>query len=183
MPDDDKAEMADKAEDVKSEGDKQDKQTPEQLQAELEKTRTALKAANKEAADRRKRLAELETAETERKAAEMTEAQKLNAKLEKLEAEKNAALEKASNSLKRAAILSKAGDFIDADDVVGALAGKLEINDAGDVDGLDEALAALKKAKPHWLKAKQPGGRLSPGNPGGATEGETDAQRRKRLGL
>lgn len=161
----------------------EDKQpTTAELLADLEKTRTALKAANKEAADRRKRLEALETAENERKTAEMTETQKLQAKLEKAEAERTAALERANERLKRAAILSKAsGEFIDADDVVTALAAKLELDDNGDVEGLDEALAALKKAKPHWLKTEKGAPRLSAGNPANPGQGETREQAKARI--
>lgn len=180
MADEITGEMPNPAEGEKPEAQKEP--TTAELLAQLDETRKALKAANKEAADRRKKLDAFEQAETERKTAEMTEAQKLQARLEKLEAEKNDALAKAAANLKRAAILSKAGGFIDPDDVVGALAGKLEINDAGQVEGLDEALKELGKAKPHWLKQEKGAPRLNAGNPGNANgDGETEAQRRARI--
>lgn len=65
--------------------------TPEQFQKqqeELEKTRKALKEANKEAAERRKRLDELEKIEADRKAAEMTDQEKREAYIKQLETEK-----------------------------------------------------------------------------------------------
>ena len=56
-----------------------DAQPTADIAAELERTRTALKAANKEAADRRKKLEALEQAETARQQAEMTELDKVKA--------------------------------------------------------------------------------------------------------
>ena len=64
-------------------------QTPDELQAELERTREALKKANKEAEQRRRKLEELDAAEAKRKEAEMSELEKANKRAE--EAEKRAA--------------------------------------------------------------------------------------------
>lgn len=156
--------------------------TPAELAAKLDEVQKALKAANRESADRRKKLEEFEKAEAERKQAEMTEAQKLQAKLEAIQAEKDKAIARANTALVRAAILTKAaGKFHDPEDAVGALVGKLTVNDAGEVEGVDEALKELEKVKPHWLKKANP--QLGATNPGqnGSGAGETDAQRRRRL--
>ena len=56
-------------------------QTPEEIRAELERTRDALKKANKEAADRRKKLDAFEKTEADRKAAELSEVDRLKADL------------------------------------------------------------------------------------------------------
>lgn len=58
---------------------------PAELQAELERTRAALKAANAEAADRRRKLADMETAEKQRQQAAMSEGERLQARLAELE--------------------------------------------------------------------------------------------------
>ena len=62
--------------------DAKSSETPEQLKAELETLRKALKEANREAADRRKKLDAIEEAENKRKEAELTEAQKLKKTLD-----------------------------------------------------------------------------------------------------
>ena len=51
------------------------------VQAELERVRAALHSANKEAADRRKKLEAFEKADEERKLAAMTELEKVQAEL------------------------------------------------------------------------------------------------------
>jgi hypothetical protein len=180
MADEGKGEMPEQPEGEKPEGDKQPNTA--EMQAELEKVRIALKAANKEAAERRKRLTELEQAEEQRKSAEMTEAQKLQETVKKLEAEKTDAITRANARVLRAEIIAKAGDFHDPEDVYLALKEKLSVNDDGEVDGLDEALKELKKSKPHWLKGK-PSPQLHGGNPGQNANGqeETREQRRARL--
>ena len=61
--------------------------TLEQSQAELTKTRAALKAANKEAAGRRKKLEAFEKDEDERRKAEMSEIDRLKLEGEELAAE------------------------------------------------------------------------------------------------
>lgn len=56
--------------------------TPEQALAELEATRKALKDANREAAERRKKLEAYEKAEAEKAAAELSETERLKKQLE-----------------------------------------------------------------------------------------------------
>ena len=60
--------------------------SPEQILAELERTRAALKAANKEAAERRKKLEEIESTEAKRKESELTEVQRAAKRAEEAEA-------------------------------------------------------------------------------------------------
>jgi len=82
--------------------------TVETLQAENEKIRAALKAANKEAADRRKRLDALEAEEQARRTAEMTEQQKLQARAEAAEQALATAQARADETLIRAAYVAEA---------------------------------------------------------------------------
>jgi DNA repair exonuclease SbcCD ATPase subunit len=136
------------------------KPNAEELQAELEKTRKALSDANKEAADRRKRLEKLEAAEIERKQAEMTEAEKVQARLTEMEAaltqakaEKTAADLRAETMLKRSAVIVAAADFQDPSDVLKLVSlDELTVNDKGEVEGADKLLEALRKSKPYLLK-------------------------------
>lgn len=93
------------------------------------------------------------------------------------------AIAKANARLLRAEIVAKAaGKFVDPEDVVTALSSKLTVADDGTIDGLDEELAALAKAKPHWVKQPAKGGQNT-GNPsgGGDGAGETLEQRRARV--
>lgn len=158
---------------------------PDELAAKLADAEKRIRELNRESADRRKKLEAFEQAEAERKSAEMTEAQKLQARLDKLEAEKTAAIGKANAALVRAAVIAKASPrFHDAEDVYMALKDKLTPNDAGEVEGLDEALAELEKAKPHWVKSDKPAApKLAATAPGqnATAPGETDAERRARI--
>jgi DNA repair exonuclease SbcCD ATPase subunit len=184
MADEVKGEMPEKAEGEKPEAEQaQDKQTPEQLQAELEKLRTALKERNREEAGRRKKLETLEAEKAEREQAAMTEAQKLQATVKRLEDEKAAALAQAGALALRAEIMAKAGEFHDPEDVYLALKDKLSVGADG-VEGLAAALKDLKQQKPHWLKGKAAPS-LHGGNPGQNAngDGETREQRRRRLGI
>jgi len=119
-----------------------------------------------------------------------TEQQKTAERLAALEkekaglAEQNARLQREhTETLIRAAVVSKAAalGFHDPQDAYRLIdASKLKLTDAGEVEGANEALEAMSKAKP-WLVQQTP--RLSATNPAGGspTGGETDAQRRARL--
>lgn len=86
--------------------------TVEALQAELEATRKALKDANKEAAERRKRLDAIEKADKEKADAELSETEKLKRELESTAARLKAA---ETDNLKRriAAETSLPAELID----------------------------------------------------------------------
>lgn len=156
-----------------------------ELAAQLADALKQLKAVNRESAERRKALEAFEKAEAERKQSEMTEAQKLQAKIETLERERAEAQAAATAALVRAAVTAKATSrFFDVGDVYMALAGKLAPDAAGNIEGLDEALDDLAKAKPHWVKGKPAAGPFqhatAPAN-GTVSAGESAAERRKRL--
>jgi hypothetical protein len=118
-------------------------------------------------------------------AASKSEADKLAEKVAKAEQREKEALARANARILKAEIMAKAaGTFHDPEDVYLALKDKLSVGDDDTVEGLEDALKELGKAKPHWLKAADKSSpRLHAGNPGAATEGETVAQRRLRLGL
>lgn len=82
--------------------------TAEELILELDKTRAALKSANRESADRRKRLEELERLEIERKQAEMGELERLKAEQLKWQAEKEATIKASQETMLKAAFLAEA---------------------------------------------------------------------------
>ena len=156
--------------------------TAADLQAELGRTRKALADANREAAQRRKKLEGFEQAEAARKTAEMTELERVQAKL--VETEKRAAEAEAGrrDALVRAAVIAKATGlrFQDPGDALRYVdASKATLADDGTVAGIDEQLDALAKARPYLL---QPQGAVGPTNPGrGQSAGETDDARRRRL--
>lgn len=128
--------------------------------AELERLRKALKDANAESAKRRKRLEELEAAEATRAAADLSEAERLKAELDKLKAEKSAAdarlrraslKEAAQDAAQRAGLTFAPGALADAVQL-GAF-DDLEVDDAGKVAGMADAVKALQKQRPYLFGA------------------------------
>lgn len=158
-------------------------QTAEELAAQLEAAQKQLKAVNRESAERRKALEALERADAERKAAEMTEAQKLQAQLAALQNERDAALKTAAERTIRAEVMAKAAQLFEhPEDVYEKLKSALTVDDAGNVEGLDDALKALAKDRPAWVR-RAAGSNLKPSNPGSNAQqpGESDAERRTRI--
>lgn len=131
--------------------------------ASIDELKRRISELNRESADRRKKLEAFEKADAERKAAEMTEVDRY-----KLEAEQaKAALIEA----RKIAIAAKHG-------LPDLLAPRLK---GESIDELEADALALKETLP---AAKPPAPNINPTNPG--TQGaqkETDAERRKRLGL
>jgi hypothetical protein len=127
------------------------------MQAELERTRAALKAANAEAADRRKKLDAYEKAEQERKQAEMTELEKLQAAKEEADKRAADAEARANQRLIEAAFVSEAskhGAKFPEDAYALADRSGVAIGEDGKVVGVAEAVKALVA-----------GGRLPMGTP------------------
>ena len=155
---------------------------PADLQAELERTRKALADANKEAAQRRKKLEAYEKAEADRQVAQMSELEKAQAKLAELEKRAAEAEAGKRQALIRAAVIARATvqGFREPEDVLRFLdAGAVEIADDGQVRDVDTLLQKLAKAKPYLL---QPAGTVGATNPGrGQGTGESDEARRARL--
>ena len=77
-----------------------------------------------------------------------------------------------------------AGRFHDLGDVVMALAGDegIAVNDDGTVTGVEKALEALAKRKPHWVKAEEARPNLSaPGGNGRQVPSAASQQEREQL--
>lgn len=129
--------------------------TVEELLAERERMAAALKDANKESADRRKRLEALESAEKARAEAAMSETEKAAAKAKELEAQLNATVAeltetKISTAIEREAV--RLG-FTDPSDAAVMIDRKAISIDGKSVTGVKEALEALAKAKPYLLRS------------------------------
>jgi hypothetical protein len=163
-------------------------ETDADVRAELARTQKALKDANREAAERRKKLEAFEAEETKRKEAELTEVQKLQKRLEESEAKAKAAAEEARKTRIENAIIAKARDrFVDLEDVVLKLRDGIQLDDDGKPVDLDKALDELAAAKPHWVKQaaapekpKTPA--INPTNPGaGGAPAKTDAELRAEI--
>jgi hypothetical protein len=139
--------------------------TLDELQAENERMSKALKDANREAADRRKKLDAYEKAEEARKNAEMSEQQKLQKEVETLRAQ----AERTNRELMQRDIAAEVG-------LPAIFAARITGNDKETM--LEDAKAMLSA-----LPSK-PTPSLSATNPGsGQSRSETDEERRKRLGL
>ena len=141
------------------------KPTPEELAAELEKTRDALKKANSESAERRKRLEALEADEAKRKkaeedakTAELSELQKAQKERDEAKAE-NARLateqqkERVNTAIEKAARGLKFRDEADAVTMIDR--SKVKIGDDGTVTGIKESLEELVKAKPYLVETPE----------------------------
>lgn len=128
----------------------------EDLKAELDRARKALAAANKEAADRRKKLEAFERAEQERQQAQLSETERLKQQLAEAESKAATATAAANERLLRAAVLAEASKlgFVDPSDAWRMLdRDGLGIDEDGEATGASEALKALAKAKPYLVKA------------------------------
>lgn len=145
------------------------------LQEELDKARKALKEANREAAERRKKLEQYEREESERKQAEMTELDRLRAQVEEANKAAESARTESRNTLIRAAFVSEAAKqgALYPDDVFRlADASGVEVLDDGAVTGVAEAVKALVDAGRVPLAGKIPAPKLD----GGAGSNERPGQ-------
>ncbi len=131
-----------------------------EVQAELERTKAALKLANKEAAERRRKLDEIEAAGKAKQDAELSEAEKAIKRAEKAEQELQATQQRYRTNAIRSAVQIAARDagFVDVDDAMKlADLSTVELDETSDtVTGAVDAIKALAKAKPHLLKAERP---------------------------
>jgi hypothetical protein len=126
------------------------------LQADVESLKAALKKANSESAARRKKLEAYEEAERQRQEAELSETEKLNKKLAEVTAERDGFVEQMrTNSIRHAVEMTAATmQFHDPADAY-ALAdlADVDVADDGKVSGVENALKALAKSKPHLVKS------------------------------
>ena len=166
--------------------------TVEAAQAELELTRKALKKANAEAAERRKRLEALEAEEEKRKGANLSELEKAQkaaeewkGKLDLVSAEldtlrlRQAFYEAAAEAKVAWANAQAQRDAFALSDLSG-----VEIDEDGGVSGMDKVMKGLQKERPHLFGAAavtQP--EINAGSKGGGKgEGDVEAVKR-RFGL
>lgn len=139
------------------------------LKAELDSARKALTAANREAADRRKKLEAYEQAESARKEAEMSEVDKALKRAQTAEAaldtERKA---RRDGALKAAVTVAAMGaGFHNPDDAWAFLpAGAVTLDEGDQAQGVAEAIKELTKARPYLVKGAQ-----SPAAPSGTPDG------------
>lgn len=141
--------------------------------AELDTLKAALRKANAEAAERRKRIEQLEADEKRRADEQLSEVEKAVKRAAAAEAE----LESMRATLRERAIryaveseAARAG-FVDPADAV-ALADLTAVQyDDGTVTGAESVVKALAKAKPHLLKVAQPAPPNTNGRDGGKSQG------------
>lgn len=156
--------------------DQQTAQTPD-VNALLKE----IKDLRKEAAGWRNKLRQAEEAEQARQRSEMTELERIKADLEAERQARTQAEQRQREQLVRTQVIAAAArqGFTDPDDAIRMLdTSGLEADESGKIDGLDNALQQLAKAKPYLLK---PMAMISPTNPAGGPQRTTDDQLRKEL--
>lgn len=164
-------------------------QTPSsetQTTNEVEELRAALKRANAESAERRKRLEQLEADEKKRNDAQLTEVEKATKRADAAEARlAEQAKAMRERSIRHAVEIeaSRAG-FIAPDDaaVLADLSGVQYDETTGQVSGVDAAVKALAKAKPHLVKQSAPAPNIDgrAGGKGTLTGNQDELIQRKR---
>lgn len=189
MSEQEKTETVKKATETEAEAANQQEVTEtemaEETTVDVKAMQEALKKANHEAATNRKKLQAFEEAERKRKEAEMTELERIKAENERLQKKALEAEESAKRRALEAEVIrqSAALGYADAKDALAMLpVTEFEMNEAGEYVGIDEALKKLAEQKPYLLKTETkqtPNVRAT--NPSGSKQGETDAERRKRL--
>jgi soluble cytochrome b562 len=159
-----------------------DAQDADALKAELTEIRKALKKANAEAAERRKALEAYETAEKQRKEAEMSEVEKAQKQAAEIKAAYEALQTQLQTEKRRGAVTlaATAANFHNPADAFAFLADDaVTITDDGKVEGVDEAIEALKKARPYLVKAPAAGTQDIDANKRGTVKGKAQLDRDK----
>jgi ATP-dependent Clp protease ATP-binding subunit ClpA len=139
------------------------------LKAEVESMRKALAAANREAADRRKKLDAYEQAEAARKEAEMSEVEKAVKRANDLQAQLDAERQARRDGALRSAVTVAAigAGFHNPDDAWAFLpAGAVSLDEGEKAQGVEDALKELVKARPYLIK-----GQATPTTPSGTPDG------------
>ena len=153
----------------------------EQSTPDIEALLKEVKTLRKESASWRTKLRAAEEAEEQRRRSEMTELEKLKADLDAERQARATAEQQRQQQHLRTQVVSaaaKAG-FNDPEDAVRLLdQTALEINEHGQIGGLERELKALLAAKP-YLATKT--GTISPTNPAGGPQGQSTEDRLKRI--
>lgn len=163
-------------------------QTPEQLRAELERERTARAQAQKDADEREARLKEFEAAEEKRKSAEMTEVEREKTRAEAAEA----ALKEKDERLRRREILdavrseaTKQRLDVDSEAVADLYAAgafnAIKLDKDGNPQDVDTALKDLVKRKPYIVKTKVQAPDINATKTGDQKAGEMTDDRKAEL--
>jgi hypothetical protein len=132
-----------------------------------------LRKFEQEAKKAQRRLRELEEAEEARKQAELSETDRLKAEADKARQEAEGLQKQLQQTRIRHAVELEAARLAFHDpDVAYSLAdlSSVEIDEAGKVTGVKEALAALSKARPYLIKTEEATGRV-PGDPANSSNG------------
>jgi hypothetical protein len=156
--------------------------TTEASQLDADALAKELKAARKEAAAYRTKLRQAEEDAETRKRAEMTELERLKADLEAERQARTKAEEQRQRQIARTQVIAAAArlGFNDPEDAIRMLdQSTLEVDDAGNIDGLDDALSALVKSKPYLIKSTT--GTISPTNPAGGPQRMSQEQMRQEM--
>ena len=163
----------------------QDAQETEQTQIDANALQSEIRALRRENAKWRTQLRKLEETQEAAAQAELSEVERLKVQVTKLEqAAAQAQADAKAQVVRSAATLAatKAGVRADALDIVIALIDPdgLELSDSGDVDGLDEMIQEIVKARP-FLAEQSTTKSISPTNPAEGGTGETHDQQLTRL--
>lgn len=154
----------------------------EQSTPDIEALLKEVKTLRKEAASWRTKLRAAEEADEQRRRSEMTELEKLKADLEAERQARATAEQQRTQQLLRTQVISAAAraGLNDPEDAVRMLdTSEMTVADDGTVEGLDDALARLLKAKPYLIKSTS--GMISPTNPAGGQQRPSDEQLRQEL--
>lgn len=139
--------------------------TPEPVSQEaFDKMQKALKEANKEAAQRRKIIEQYEAKEKEKRDAELSEIEKANKRAEEAEAK--------AQRLERESLQRKSAEAIG---LPSAFAERIK---GSTLEEMQEDAKQLLEAMPNKVAPK-----LQANNPGSQPAGESDKEKRERLGL
>ena len=136
-------------------GDKKEPaETPEEIRARLASAEARIKLLNKESADRRKALEKFEAEDKKRKEAEMSEIDKATTRLSELESslsQRDAELRtlRIQAAVERAAGKLKFRDPEDAYAMIAPQLAALEIDEQGQVKGVEDA---LKEGQMHFQR-------------------------------
>ena len=132
--------------------------TLEEMQAELERTRLALKTANGESAARRKKLDEFEAREKKSKEAELSEQERLKAQLAEMQTAHEQARQEMATMRLRSAVEREAIKlgFKNPEDayLLADMTG-VEMDENGKVTGVESVLKELAKTRPYLVGADE----------------------------
>ena len=152
-------------------------QEPEQEQPDVAELLREIKMLRKENAKWRTQLRATEEQQQAKAKAEMTELERLQAELKEAQEARTRAEVERRNVAVRSQVVRAAAKlgFADPDDAYRMLdVAALDVDDAGNVDGLDGALRDLLKSKPYL--GKQSAGQFSPTNPSGGAGRPSDQE-------